>query len=443
MSSSSPRRRARELVLQGLYERQLAGSPLRAHRGDLAESPGYQRADQPYFAELWRGAAGDYDALLARIAPHLDRSAASLSPVERACLVIGAWELVAPARNSLPRRHQRGGRAREAVRRHRRPQVRERRARQARRGPRAPRSRRTRASAAQSDPLDAAPCALMLAARAARCRRLRRRRGRQLVLYCSHDTDACELAAQTFARETRHRDDRHAQGDRRVLRAVARRARQSEGRRLVRRHDRSVPAGRGRGSVRACIARRGWRSSRRGRARETERTGYRVARDLPHRHRLRRESGGARQTRSSPRRAAGRISRSPEYRNEIELSNPVTSGTGYTILATLVTLYGEDGAFDLAAAARDRTSCATRSPARRRDLRWRVAKSASASRSRTSSSRSSSPASRSTSRSRAREPATRWADGDRRRRAASRRGARVLRLGAVERRWSWRTARAT
>ena len=36
----------------------------------------------------------------------------------------------------------------------------------------------------------------------------------------------------------------------------------------------------------------------------------------------------------------------PEYRGEIELSNPVTSGTGYTILATLVTLYGEDGAFD-------------------------------------------------------------------------------------------------
>ena len=33
------------------------------------------------------------------------------------------------------------------------------------------------------------------------------------------------------------------------------------------------------------------------------------------------------------------------YRKDIELSNPVTSGTGYTILATLVTLYGEDGAF--------------------------------------------------------------------------------------------------
>jgi iron(III) transport system substrate-binding protein len=36
----------------------------------------------------------------------------------------------------------------------------------------------------------------------------------------------------------------------------------------------------------------------------------------------------------------------PEYRGEVELSNPVTSGTGYTILATLVALYGEDRAFE-------------------------------------------------------------------------------------------------
>ncbi|MEP7184062.1 MAG: ABC transporter substrate-binding protein [Betaproteobacteria bacterium] len=36
----------------------------------------------------------------------------------------------------------------------------------------------------------------------------------------------------------------------------------------------------------------------------------------------------------------------PEYRKEVELANAVTSGTGYTIVATLVALYGEDGAFD-------------------------------------------------------------------------------------------------
>ena len=94
MSSSSPRRRARELVLQGLYERQLAASPADRIAADLGESHGYERCDQAYFAELWRGTVADFDALMARVTPFLDRSVASLSPVERACLAIGAWELL-------------------------------------------------------------------------------------------------------------------------------------------------------------------------------------------------------------------------------------------------------------------------------------------------------------------------------------------------------------
>ncbi len=36
----------------------------------------------------------------------------------------------------------------------------------------------------------------------------------------------------------------------------------------------------------------------------------------------------------------------PEYRGDIETSNPATSGTAYTILATLVQMMGEDKAFD-------------------------------------------------------------------------------------------------
>ena len=67
------------------------------------------------------------------------------------------------------------------------------------------------------------------------------------------------------------------------------------------------------------------------------------------------------------RRAAGADLVKPEYRGEIELSNPVTSGTGYTILATLVALYGEDGAFAYLKRARRRTWSATRSRAPRRD----------------------------------------------------------------------------
>ena len=57
---------------------------------------------------------------------------ASLSPVERAILLDRRLRADAPAGDSVSRRDQRGGRARQELRRHRRPQVRQRRARQAR-----------------------------------------------------------------------------------------------------------------------------------------------------------------------------------------------------------------------------------------------------------------------------------------------------------------------
>lgn len=94
MKPRSPRRRARELVLQGLYQRQLSGNDAAAIRVQLIESPGFEHADRDYFAELWEGAASEYNALVESIAPLLDRTPSELSPVERAILAIGAWELV-------------------------------------------------------------------------------------------------------------------------------------------------------------------------------------------------------------------------------------------------------------------------------------------------------------------------------------------------------------
>jgi transcription antitermination protein NusB len=90
---TTPRRRARELVLQGLYQRQLSRNDADDVRLDLAASQGYLRADQPYFDELWDGVTRENDALIAALSPHLDRKPAELSPIERAILVIGAWEL--------------------------------------------------------------------------------------------------------------------------------------------------------------------------------------------------------------------------------------------------------------------------------------------------------------------------------------------------------------
>jgi N utilization substance protein B len=105
MSAATARRRARERVLMGLYERQLAGNADDAIAADLFETPaGTQRdvsiqssgampLDADYGRELWRGVSREYDALLQTVEPRLDRKLTALAPIERALLVIGTWEL--------------------------------------------------------------------------------------------------------------------------------------------------------------------------------------------------------------------------------------------------------------------------------------------------------------------------------------------------------------
>ncbi|MBM3367237.1 MAG: transcription antitermination factor NusB [Betaproteobacteria bacterium] len=86
----SRRRASREIALQALYAWQLAGGDA---AGQAAMLEGWPRCDQAFAEALIRGVLECRDALEARIAPHLTRSLASLSPVERVVLLIGAWEL--------------------------------------------------------------------------------------------------------------------------------------------------------------------------------------------------------------------------------------------------------------------------------------------------------------------------------------------------------------
>jgi len=79
---------AREVALQALYAWQLSGGdPLEEARSNEA----YEKTE--FLEELVRGVrerAGELEGL---IAPHLDRAFVKLSPVERAILYIGAYEL--------------------------------------------------------------------------------------------------------------------------------------------------------------------------------------------------------------------------------------------------------------------------------------------------------------------------------------------------------------
>jgi N utilization substance protein B len=79
----SPRRRAREFALQGIYQWQLSGNEVPAIEAHLAGVAGFEKMDRPLFDLLLKGAIGEAAELQALIEPHLDRPYAELSPVER------------------------------------------------------------------------------------------------------------------------------------------------------------------------------------------------------------------------------------------------------------------------------------------------------------------------------------------------------------------------
>jgi N utilization substance protein B len=82
------RRHAREVALQALYAWQLSGGdPLEEARSN----DDYEKTE--FLEDLVRGVARRAAELERLIAPHLDRDFARLSPVERAILYIGAYEL--------------------------------------------------------------------------------------------------------------------------------------------------------------------------------------------------------------------------------------------------------------------------------------------------------------------------------------------------------------
>jgi transcription antitermination protein NusB len=84
------RRQAREVALQALYAWQLS-------HGDAVEQmkaiEGYESADQKLAERIVRGVSERSAELRAIISPHLDRAFERLSPVERAILYIGSYEL--------------------------------------------------------------------------------------------------------------------------------------------------------------------------------------------------------------------------------------------------------------------------------------------------------------------------------------------------------------
>jgi transcription antitermination protein NusB len=84
------RRHAREIALQALYAWQLSGDDPLAQARTLE---GFDKTDARFVESLLRGVLGRAEELRGLIAPHLSREFVRLSPIERAILYIGTYEL--------------------------------------------------------------------------------------------------------------------------------------------------------------------------------------------------------------------------------------------------------------------------------------------------------------------------------------------------------------
>ena len=90
----SARRRSREFAMQGLYQWLLSGESGGAIQAHIESSPGFERADRDHFEALLHGVIREAEEIDRLILPFLDREVAHLSPVERATMMIGCYELL-------------------------------------------------------------------------------------------------------------------------------------------------------------------------------------------------------------------------------------------------------------------------------------------------------------------------------------------------------------
>lgn len=89
----SPRHRAREFALQGIYQWLVSGNDVAAIDGHMQAVEGFDKCDRALFIRLLHGTLDDVNTLRGDFAPHAARTPQELSPVEHAILLLAAFEL--------------------------------------------------------------------------------------------------------------------------------------------------------------------------------------------------------------------------------------------------------------------------------------------------------------------------------------------------------------
>ncbi len=92
-ASAGARTRARELILQALYQKQLAGHDCAELMQQFREQTAYKRVDQNFFNESLTAICDEQESLEQSIDALIDRPLNQLDPVEFAILLIGVYEL--------------------------------------------------------------------------------------------------------------------------------------------------------------------------------------------------------------------------------------------------------------------------------------------------------------------------------------------------------------
>jgi len=87
------RTRARELLLQALYQMQIAGHDSAELLRQFHEQVAYERVDQEFFDSALAEICAQRDALHLKINELIDRPLEQLDPVELGILLIGVYEL--------------------------------------------------------------------------------------------------------------------------------------------------------------------------------------------------------------------------------------------------------------------------------------------------------------------------------------------------------------
>ena len=92
-ASKSPRSRAREFALQGLYQSLVGKNEVAEVDLFTRDLAGFSKSDAVHFDALLHGCTAQASELDTLIVPLLDRKLAEISPVEHGVMWIGAYEL--------------------------------------------------------------------------------------------------------------------------------------------------------------------------------------------------------------------------------------------------------------------------------------------------------------------------------------------------------------